>query len=406
MPVGTAGTVKGVLPRDLAASGAEMILANAYHLMLRPGAERIAALGGLHRLSGWQGPILTDSGGFQVMSLAAACRISDEGALFRSHIDGASVMLTPERAAEVQLLLGSDIAMVLDQCIAQPAERGQALAAMRRSGAWALRSKRAWEEGGGREEEGRALFGIVQGGTERDLRQESAEGLVQAGFSGYAIGGLAVGEGQAAMLQVLEWMTPLLPRKCPRYLMGAGTPLDIVLAVARGIDLFDCVLPTRAGRTGTAFVGAGSLNLRNQAHADDPAPLDPACPCPACTGCGFGGSEGGGSEGGGSEGGGSESEGGGGKNEGGAGFSRAWLHHLVKRGEILGAVLLTLHNLAHYQTLMTRLRRAVETGTLAGFVRDFQALAGQGPRGAPSWPGEPSDPGSGNGDSPAAPPSA
>jgi queuine tRNA-ribosyltransferase len=333
MPVGTAGTVKAMTPEGVAATGAEMILGNTYHLMLRPGAERVAALGGLHRFMNWPGPILTDSGGFQVMSLAALRTIDADGVSFRSHVDGARHRLTPERSVEIQRLLGSDVTMVLDECTPFPADASVAADSMRLSLRWAERSRAAFVA-----RPGHALFGIVQGGVHDALRRESAEGLVAIGFDGYAVGGLAVGEGQAEMFRVLEATVPFLPADRPRYLMGVGKPADIVGAVARGIDMFDCVLPTRSGRTGQAFVPGGTLNLRNARHADDQAPIDPGCPCPACRS-----------------------------------YSRAYLHHLVKTKEILGAMLLTAHNLTHYQRLMADLREAIAGGRLAGFVADFAA---------------------------------
>jgi len=333
MPVGTAGTVNAMTPAALRATGAELILANTYHLMLRPGAERIARLGGLHRFMDWPGPILTDSGGYQVMSLAQLRTISEEGVAFQSHLDGARHMLTPERAIEVQRLLDTTIAMALDECTEWPCEEGLAAQSMRLSMRWAERSKAAF-----RERPGYGLFGIVQGSVYPGLREESAKGLRRIGFEGYAIGGLAVGEGQALMCATLEATVPQLPAEHPRYLMGVGKPADIIQAVVRGIDLFDCVIPTRSGRTGQAFTRRAAINLRNGRHAEDPRPLDAACPCPACRG-----------------------------------FSRAYLHHLVKAGEILGAMLLTWHNLTYYQELMTGLRRAIEEDRFLAAVAELSA---------------------------------
>jgi queuine tRNA-ribosyltransferase len=324
MPVGTAATVKALTPEMVAATGARMVLANTYHLMLRPGAERIARLGGLHRFMRWPGPILTDSGGYQVMSLDALRTISEKGVVFASHLDGSRHELTPERAVEIQELLDATITMQLDWCLRLPAERSSVERAMRLSLAWAERSKAAF-----RRRPGYALFGIVQGGTDPELRRRSAEGLTALGLDGYALGGLAVGEPQAEMFRTLEATVPFLPEDRPRYLMGVGKPADIVGAVLRGIDLFDCVLPTRSGRTGQAFTRRGPVNLKNARHADDPRPLDEESDCPAARD-----------------------------------YSRAYLHHLVKSGEILGAVLLTWNNLWYYQDLMRRLRRAIEAGRL------------------------------------------
>jgi queuine tRNA-ribosyltransferase len=324
MPVGTAATVKALTPEMVAATGARMVLANTYHLMLRPGAERIARLGGLHRFMRWPGPILTDSGGYQVMSLDALRTISEKGVVFASHLDGSRHELTPERAVEIQELLDATITMQLDWCLRLPAERSSVERAMRLSLAWAERSKAAF-----RRRPGYALFGIVQGGTDPELRRRSAEGLTALGLDGYAVGGLAVGEPQAEMFRTLEATVPFLPEDRPRYLMGVGKPADIVGAVLRGIDLFDCVLPTRSGRTGQAFTRRGPVNLKNARHADDPRPLDEESDCPAARD-----------------------------------YSRAYLHHLVKSGEILGAVLLTWNNLWYYQDLMRRLRRAIEAGRL------------------------------------------
>lgn len=335
MPVGTAATVKALTPAMIGDTGAQMILANTYHLMLRPGAERVGRLGGLHRFMGWEGPILTDSGGFQVMSLASLRTISEAGVRFRSHVDGALYDLTPERAVEIQQLLDADVSMVLDECVAYPAEREAVADAMRRSLRWAARCRDAFQV-----RPGYHLFGIVQGGVDAELRAESAAGLQTIGFDGYAVGGLAVGEGQEAMFDVLDVTTPLLPVDRPRYLMGVGKPHDLVGAVARGIDLFDCVIPTRSGRTGQAFTREGALNLRNACHAEDPRPLDETIPCPASRD-----------------------------------FSRAYLHHLVRANEILGAMLLTWHNVAYYQQLMAEMRVAIEAGRFADFQDAFHASA-------------------------------
>lgn len=336
MPVGTAATVKAMKPADVRASGADIILGNTYHLMLRPGAERVARLGGLHAFMGWERPILTDSGGYQVMSLAELRKMSEEGVRFQSHIDGSAHMLTPERSMEVQRLLDSDIVMAFDECTPFPATREQAASSMERSMRWAQRSRDAFEAGG--EHAGRAaLFGIQQGSMEEDLRRASAEALIAIGFDGYAVGGLAVGEGQAEMLRVLDFAVPMLPEDRPRYLMGVGKPDDIVGAVERGIDMFDCVLPTRSGRTGQAFTRDGPINIKNARFAEDPAPLDPECGCPVCTT-----------------------------------WSRAYVHHLVRAGEILGAMLMTEHNLNFYQQLMAGLREAISAGTLAAFAARFR----------------------------------
>lgn len=333
MPVGTAATVKAMTPQGVAATGARLILGNTYHLTLRPGAERIAALGGLHRFMNWQHAILTDSGGFQVMSLAALRKIGEDGVEFRSHLDGSRHLLTPERSTAVQHLLGADITMAFDECTPYPAERAAVEQSMELSMRWAERSRRAYAE-----RPGHGIFGIVQGGVHADLRERSARRLVEIGFDGYAIGGLAIGEGQATTFAMVEASVPFLPEARPRYLMGVGKPGDLVGAVRRGIDMFDCVLPTRSGRTGQAFTRAGTLNLRNARHADDPAPLDPGCRCPAC-----------------------------------AGFSRAYLHHLVKSGEILAAMLLTAHNLTYYADLMAALREAIMAGRLADFTLEEMA---------------------------------
>jgi queuine tRNA-ribosyltransferase len=330
MPVGTAGTVKAMLPESVRMTGAEIILGNTYHLMLRPGAERIARLGGLHTFMAWDGPILTDSGGFQVMSLAKLRKITEEGVAFQSHIDGAPEFLSPERVMDIQRLLGSDIQMVLDECAAFPATEARIEASLALSMRWAQRSKVAFGE-----QPGRACFGIVQGGVFPHSRRRSVEALMEIGFDGYAIGGLAVGEGQSAMFDVLDSTVPLLPANRPRYLMGVGKPDDIVGAVLRGIDMFDCVLPTRSGRNGQAFTRSGTLNLRNARHADDPSPLDAECRCPACQK-----------------------------------FSRAYLHHVVKANEIVASILLTWHNLTYYQDLMAGLRSAIAAGTAQDFARN------------------------------------
>jgi queuine tRNA-ribosyltransferase len=337
MPVGTAATVKAMLPQSVRETGADILLGNTYHLMLRPGAERIAKLGGLHTFMGWERPILTDSGGFQVMSLAGLRKISEEGVRFQSHIDGAREFLTPERAMEIQRLLGSDIQMVLDECPAYPAGEAEIEKSLALSMRWAKRSRAAFGD-----QPGRACFGIVQGGVYPHLRQRSVHELMAIGFDGYALGGLAVGEAQAQMFDVLEATTPYMPVDRPRYLMGVGKPDDIVGAVLRGVDMFDCVLPTRSGRNGQAFTRGGPLNLRNAAHAEDLGPLDPDCACPACRG-----------------------------------FSRAYLLHVVKAGEIIAAMLLTWHNLTYYQDLMAGMRAAIAGGTAAAFAaRVAAAYAG------------------------------
>jgi queuine tRNA-ribosyltransferase len=338
MPVGTAATVKAMTPESVRETGAQIILGNTYHLMLRPGAERVARLGGLHRFMNWPGPILTDSGGYQVMSLAQLRTLTDEGVAFQSHLDGARYMLTPERSIEIQHLLDATVTMVLDECTPWPCDEAAAATSMRLSLRWAGRSKAAF-----RERPGYGLFGIVQGSVYPTLRAESAAGLTAIGFDGYAIGGLAVGEGQEKMLATLEATIPHLPDDRPRYLMGVGKPDDLVGAVARGVDMFDCVLPTRSGRTGQAFTRRGTINIRNARHAEDPRPLDAACRCPACNG-----------------------------------FSRAYLHHLVKAGEILGAMLLTWHNLTYYQDLMAMLRGAIEAGKLAEAQAAFETEQASG----------------------------
>jgi queuine tRNA-ribosyltransferase len=328
MPVGTAGAMKGMHWREVRDAGADIVLGNTYHLMLRPGAERIAALGGLQAFTGWNGPMLTDSGGFQVMSLSELRKVKEEAVTFRSHIDGAIVELSPERSIEVQRLLGSDIVMQMDECVRLPAVRSDIDRAMQLSLRWAERSKRAFESAA----PGYMLFGIVQGGDVPQLRQVSAQGLVDIGFHGYAIGGLAVGEPQEVMLAMIEEVGPVVPADRPRYLMGVGTPDDILEAVARGVDMFDCVMPTRNGRHGMAFTRYGQINLRNARHADDPRPLDETSPWPAARN-----------------------------------YSRAYLHHLVRSGETLGAMLLSEINIAYYQQLMDGIRTAVAQGTFAEF---------------------------------------
>jgi len=334
MPVGTAATVKAMFPEQVRAAGADIVLGNTYHLMLRPGAERIAALGGLHKFMQWPHPILTDSGGFQVMSLSELRKVTEEGVTFRSHLDGAMFDLTPERAIEIQRLLDSDIVMQLDECIRLPAADAEVERAMRLSLRWAERCRRAFEGA----PDGRALFGIVQGGTLPKLRQESAQALVEMGFQGYAIGGLAVGEPQEVMLQMVETAAAELPAGKPRYLMGVGEPEDILLAVERGIDMFDCVLPTRAGRHALAYTRFGKLNLKNARHAEDPQPLDETSECPAARD-----------------------------------YSRAYLHHLVKANEILGAMLLSWANVAYYQSLMNGMREAISAGRFADFAAETRA---------------------------------
>ncbi len=338
MPVGTAGTVKAMLPDSVAATGADCVLGNTYHLMLRPGAERVERLGGLHRFMNWDGPILTDSGGFQVMSLTGLRKMTEAGVEFASHIDGSRHMLSPETSMEIQRRLGSDIVMAFDECTPYPAEEGVAAESMRRSMRWAERSRAALPE-----RPGHALFGIQQGSVYPELRAESAERLTAIGFEGYAIGGLAVGEGQAAMFGVLDYAPGQLPADRPRYLMGVGKPADIVGAVVRGVDMFDCVLPTRSGRTGQAFTRRGPVNIDNARHRDDPRPLDEACLCPACRA-----------------------------------YSRAYLHHVFRAGEIISAMLLTWHNLHYYQGLMAGMRNAIAEGRLAAFAARFEAGQAEG----------------------------
>ena len=337
MPGGTAATVTALRPEEVRASGADIILGNTYHLMLRPGAERVAKLGGLHKFMGWDRPILTDSGGYQVMSLSELTKVTEEGVSFASHLDGSRHMLSPERSIEVQRLLGSDIVMQFDQLVPTTSERQAQVDAMERSIRWARRSREAFDRDG--EHAGRAaLFGIQQGALDEELRRRSAEALIEIGFDGYAVGGLAVGEGQAAMLGCLDFAVEMLPADQPRYLMGVGKPDDLVEAVVRGIDMFDCVLPTRSGRTGQAFTPDGPLNLRNARFAEDSDPIEPGCPCPAC-----------------------------------ATFERAYVHHLVKSGEILGAMLMTQHNLWFYQRVMQAMRDAIAGQRLGAFAAEFLA---------------------------------
>ena len=338
MPVGTAATVKGMLPESVAATGADILLGNTYHLMLRPTAERIDRLGGLHRFMNWDKPILTDSGGFQVMSLAALRKLTEEGVTFKSHIDGSRHHLSPERSMEIQRLLGSDIVMCFDECPALPATDAEVARAMRLSMRWAQRSRDAFGD-----RPGHALFGIQQGGVTQDLRAESAEALCAIGFDGYAVGGLAVGEGQEAMFGVLDYAPDMLPQDKPRYLMGVGKPDDIVGAVKRGIDMMDCVLPSRSGRTGQAFTRHGVVNIKNARHQDDPRPLDEGCTCPACRG-----------------------------------YSRAYLHHVFRAGEMISGMLLTWHNLHYYQDLMQGMRDAIAAQRFAAFEADFHAQRAEG----------------------------
>jgi queuine tRNA-ribosyltransferase len=333
MPVGTAGTVKAMTADAVRATGARMVLGNTYHLMLRPGAERIARLGGLHRFMDWHGPILTDSGGFQVMSLAGLRKMDADGVTFQSHVDGSRHRLTPERSVEIQHLLGADVTMCFDECTPFPATHEQAATSMRLSMRWAARSRDAFVP-----RPGHGLFGIVQGSVFPDLRAESVAALTNIGFEGYAVGGLAVGEGQEAMFTTLECTTPLLPTDKPRYLMGVGTPSDLIGAVRRGIDMFDCVMPTRSGRTGRAYTRGGVINIRNARHAEDNRPLDPGCACPACRN-----------------------------------HSRAYLHHLFKANEMLGPMLLTWHNIQYYQDLMAELRAGILAGDLAGTAARIEA---------------------------------
>ncbi|MBZ8119345.1 tRNA guanosine(34) transglycosylase Tgt [Roseovarius sp. LXJ103] len=338
MPVGTAATVKAMLPSSVAETGADILLGNTYHLMLRPTAERIAQLGGLHKFMNWDKPILTDSGGFQVMSLAGLRKLTEAGVTFKSHIDGSKHELSPERSMEIQKLLGSDIVMCFDECPALPADRARITESMELSMRWAARSRDAFGD-----RPGYALFGIQQGGLEEDLRARSAEALRAIEFDGYAVGGLAVGEGQEAMFGCLDYAPEQLPEDKPRYLMGVGKPDDLVGAVARGIDMFDCVLPSRSGRTGQVFTRRGVLNIKNARHADDPRPLDEDCTCPACRG-----------------------------------YSRAYLHHVFRSQEMISGMLLTWHNLHYYQELMAGMRMAIAAGTFDAFQANFHALRAQG----------------------------
>ncbi|MBO6542165.1 MAG: tRNA guanosine(34) transglycosylase Tgt [Alphaproteobacteria bacterium] len=342
MPVGTAGTVKALYTDQVKETGADIVLGNTYHLMLRPGAEEVAALGGLHAFMRWSGPILTDSGGFQVMSLSQLRKMTEEGVTFQSHIDGRSYALSPERSIEIQCLLGSDIQMVLDECTPFPATHDEADKSMQLSTRWAKRSKEAFLSQPHRKD-GQALFGIVQGSTYEDLRRTSTAALIDIGFDGYAVGGLAVGEGQSEMLRVLDFTTPLLPQERPRYLMGVGTPDDLVEAVSRGIDMFDCVMPTRSGRHGQVFTRYGKINIKNARHAHDPRPLDETSSCPAARD-----------------------------------YSRAYLHHLIKNGEILGMMLLSWNNIACYQSLMADMRAAIAEGRFEAFRRAFKEAQAAG----------------------------
>jgi len=338
MPVGTAATVKAMMPESVRDTGADILLGNTYHLMLRPTAERIDRLGGLHKFMNWDRPILTDSGGFQVMSLASLRKLTERGVTFKSHIDGSKHEITPERSMEIQKLLGSDIVMCFDECPALPADRARINESMQMSMRWAKRSKDAFGD-----HPGHALFGIQQGGLEQDLRAESAEKLREIGFDGYAVGGLAVGEGQEAMFDCLDYAPEQLPVDKPRYLMGVGKPDDIVGAVARGIDMMDCVLPSRSGRTGQVFTRMGVLNIKNARHADDPRPLDENCGCPACQN-----------------------------------YSRAYLHHVFRSQEMISSMLLTWHNLRYYQDLMAGMRAAIAAGTFAAWQSDFHSNRAQG----------------------------
>ena len=336
MPVGTAATVKAMKPEAVRGTGADIILGNTYHLMLRPGAERVARLGGLHQFMNWPRPILTDSGGYQVMSLSELRKLTEQGVEFRSHLDGSKHMITPERSMEIQRLLGSDIVMAFDECPRADRPRDEIAASMELSMRWAKRSREGFDSGADHASRA-ALFGIQQGALHEDLRRISAEKLIDIGFDGYAVGGLAVGEGQEAMFGVLDYAPDMLPKDRPRYLMGVGKPDDLVGAVERGIDMFDCVLPTRSGRNGQAFTWNGPLNLRNARFAEDTGPLDERCQCPVCTT-----------------------------------YSRAYIHHLVKSGEMLGAMLVTEHNLSFYQALMQGMRDAIAGGRFASFASDFR----------------------------------
>ncbi len=338
MPVGTAATVKAMMPESVRATGADILLGNTYHLMLRPTAERIDRLGGLHKFMNWERPILTDSGGFQVMSLADLRKLTEKGVTFKSHIDGSKHSLTPERSMEIQKLLGSDIVMCFDECPALPADRDRIAESMRLSMRWAQRSRDAFGD-----RPGHALFGIQQGGLEQDFREESAEALKQIGFDGYAVGGLAVGEGQEKMFDCLDYAPDMLPVDKPRYLMGVGKPDDIVGAVKRGIDMMDCVLPSRSGRTGQVFTRRGVVNIKNARHADDPRPLDESCTCPACTN-----------------------------------YSRAYLHHVFRSNEMISGMLLTWHNLHYFQQIMQEMRDAIAAGTFDAWEKEFHAQRAQG----------------------------
>ncbi|MBE9606104.1 tRNA guanosine(34) transglycosylase Tgt [Acetobacteraceae bacterium H6797] len=350
MPVGTAGTVKAMTADAVRSTGARMVLGNTYHLMLRPGAERVGRLGGLHKMMDWHGPILTDSGGYQVMSLNELRKLDEDGVTFRSHVDGSYHRLTPERSIEIQHLLDADVTMCFDECTSYPATHEVAAKSMRLSMRWAKRSRDAFVQ-----REGYGLFGIVQGSTFEDLRAESVQALTDIGFEGYAIGGLAVGEGQEEMFRTLDFTMPLMPKDKPRYLMGVGTPSDLIGAVARGVDMFDCVIPTRSGRTARAYTSTGVLNMNNARHAEDLSPLDPECDCPACTK-----------------------------------HSRAYIHHLFKAGEMLGPMLLTWHNIRYYQHLMAQLREAIIAGTYAETTAAIMAKWVEGPQAqAPAAPKPP-----------------
>ena len=338
MPVGTAATVKAMMPESVAATGADILLGNTYHLMLRPGAERVDRLGGLHKFMNWEKPILTDSGGFQVMSLAGLRKLTEQGVTFKSHVDGSKHELTPERSMEIQRLLGSDIVMCFDECPALPADEKRVAESMRLSMRWAERSRDAFGD-----RPGHALFGIQQGGVTQELRAESAEKLREIGFDGYAVGGLAVGEGQETMFEVLDYAPEMLPEDEPRYLMGVGKPDDIVGAVKRGIDMMDCVLPSRSGRTGQVFTRRGVVNIKNARHADDPRPLDEECGCPACRN-----------------------------------YSRAYLHHVFRAQEMISGMLLTWHNLHYYQDIMAGMRGAISEGRFATWEAEFHAGRAQG----------------------------
>ncbi|WP_037307074.1 tRNA guanosine(34) transglycosylase Tgt [Ruegeria halocynthiae] len=338
MPVGTAATVKAMMPESVRATGADILLGNTYHLMLRPTAERIDRLGGLHKFMNWERPILTDSGGFQVMSLAGLRKLTEKGVTFKSHVDGSKHELTPERSMEIQRLLGSDIVMCFDECPSLPADRDRIADSMRLSMRWADRSREAFGD-----RPGHALFGIMQGGLEQDLREESAEALKSIGFEGYAVGGLAVGEGQEAMFGCLDYAPDFLPADRPRYLMGVGKPDDIVGAVARGIDMMDCVLPSRSGRTGQVFTRHGVVNIKNARHADDPRPLDEACSCPACSS-----------------------------------YSRAYLHHVFRSNEMISGMLLTWHNLHYFQEIMQGMRDAIAAGAFEAWQAEFHVQRAQG----------------------------